>query len=67
MSKVVEVSGKVMKKLLGEPDLRSSQGKRDRSILLLLSLGLRRGEVCGLNVEDFNPETRTLMVRSPQN
>ncbi len=64
MGKVFFVEGKVMKKLLGEPDRRSRQGLRDRCILLLLSLGLRRGEVCGLNVSDFNPQSGHIEVKT---
>ncbi len=64
MGKVFFVEGKIMKKLLGEPDRRTRQGLRDRCILLLLSLGLRRGEVCGLNVSDFNPQSGHIEVKT---
>jgi len=57
------VEQKLIRKLLNAPDKRSKKGQRDRPVLQLLSLGLRRSEVCGLNLEDFDP-TGTLKVRT---
>lgn len=40
------------------------QGKRDKAIMLLLwSNGLRRSELTGLNISDFDSEARTLMIK----
>lgn len=64
MGKVFFVEGKIMKRLLQNPDERSKMGRRDRAILLLLSLGLRRAELCNLNVEDFDPESGYLRIRT---
>jgi len=54
MDKAFFVDGKTMRKILAAPDKRSRQGLRDRAVLFLLSLGLRRGEVCALNHNDFD-------------
>ena len=64
MGKVCFVDGKIMKRLLEQPDERSRMGKRDRAILLLLSLGLRRAEVCNLNVGDFDPQEGYVRVKT---
>ena len=55
MDKATVIDTKIVKRLLNKPDRRSKQGLRDRAVLFLLSVGLRRGEVCNLNLEDFNP------------
>ena len=40
-----------------------AKGARDRAILYLLhDLALRRGEICSLNLQDFDPFNRTLFV-----
>ena len=57
------IDSKTMKRLLDNPDKRSKQGLRDYPILLLLSLGLRRQELCGLNRDDFD-RTGWLQVRT---
>ena len=45
-----------VKKLLGTPDRRTLQGKRDAAVLrLLCEGGLREGEVCALVVGDMKP------------
>ncbi len=54
MDKAFHIDAKTMKRLLDTPDRRSKQGLRDKAVLLLLSLGLRRGEVCALNHNDFD-------------
>ncbi len=54
MDKAFVVDDKTMRKILAAPDKRSRQGLRDRAILLVLSLGLRRQEVCNLNHIDFD-------------
>ncbi len=63
MDKAFVISPKTMKDLLDNPDKRSKQGLRDFPILLLLSLGLRRGEVCALDLADFD-RTGWLQVRT---
>ena len=41
--------------MCSRPDRRTAVGRRDYAILLLLArLGLRAGEVVGLQLEDFN-------------
>jgi len=54
MDKAFVVEEKTMRKILAAPDQRSRQGMRDKAVLLLLSLGLRRQEVCNLNHNDFD-------------
>ena len=50
--------------VLSQPDVTDPLGLRDRAILeTLYSTGLRRIELCGLTVEDLNPEAGTLFVR----
>jgi integrase/recombinase XerD len=50
--------------LLSSCDRRTSVGRRDYAVLLLLArLGLRAGEVAGLNIEDIDWETGTITVR----
>jgi len=50
--------------LLSVPNLADPLGIRDRAILeLFYSCGLRRSELCRLDVPDFNAERRTLHVR----
>ncbi len=70
MDKAFHIDAKTMKRLLATPDKRSKQGLRDRAVLLLLSLGLRRGEVCALNHLDFDTlgwlHVRTLKKGMPR-
>jgi len=48
---------KEAKKLLRQPDTRTLIGKRDRAILrLMLTYGLRAGEICKLAYKDIDPE-----------
>jgi integrase/recombinase XerD len=50
--------------LLGACDRRSALGRRDYAlIILLLRLGLRRGEVAGLRLDDIDWRTGELLVR----
>ncbi|MCA1697533.1 MAG: site-specific integrase [Actinobacteria bacterium] len=50
--------------LLGACDRRSSLGRRDYAlIILLLRLGLRRGEVAGLTLDDIDWRAGELLVR----
>ena len=54
---------KQMKKLLGLPDVKTLLGKRDAALLrLLCENALRRAEVCALDVPDFEPVTRRLLI-----
>lgn len=46
----------------------SPAGARDAAVLALLRVGgLRRAEVCALNVEDYNPNDGQLIVRGKRN
>ncbi len=50
--------------LLAVPDVTDPLGVRDRAMLeVFYSTGLRRFELCGLDLVDFNPERQTLTVR----
>ena len=50
--------------LLAVPNTGDALGMRDRAVLeLFYSTGLRRSELCRLEVPDFNAERRTLHVR----
>lgn len=50
--------------LLGQPDLRTPQGLRDRAILeLFYSTGLRRSELLNLHLHDLALPRQTLYVR----
>ena len=50
--------------LLAVPNINDALGMRDRAVLeLFYSTGLRRSELCRLEVPDFNAERRTLHVR----
>jgi integrase/recombinase XerD len=54
----------VVERLLGSCDLTSGIGRRDRAILLLLvRVGLRAGEVAGLEVDDFDWHAGEMVVR----
>jgi integrase/recombinase XerC len=45
------------------PDVDTPKGRRDRAVLrLLYDLGLRRAEVCGLDVGDYDRATGTIAV-----
>jgi integrase/recombinase XerD len=53
-----------VEKLLAVPDVRDPLGVRDRALLeLFYSTGIRRTELCRLDLPDLNPERRTLHVR----
>jgi integrase/recombinase XerD len=53
-----------MKDLLSVPNVFDPLGVRDRALLeLFYSCGLRRSEICRLELADFNGERRTLHVR----
>jgi len=53
-----------VEKLLSVPDVTDPLGVRDRAMLeLFYSTGMRRAELCGLDLADLNPERRTLHVR----
>lgn len=53
----------VMKRLLKLPDRRTNLGSRDLFVLeLLYGLGLRRAELCSLNLESMDLEAETLRV-----
>ncbi len=53
-----------VEKLLAIPDVNDPLGVRDRAILeLFYSTGLRRTELCHLDLADLNTERRTLHVR----
>jgi integrase/recombinase XerD len=53
-----------VEKLLAIPDVSDPLGVRDRAMLeLFYSTGLRRTELCRLELPDLNPERRTLHVR----
>jgi len=50
--------------VLQVPDLADPLGVRDRAMLeVFYSSGIRRGDLCRLEVTDINPERRTLFVR----
>jgi integrase/recombinase XerD len=50
--------------LLGVPDVLDPLGVRDRAMLeIFYSCGLRRSELCRLDLPDFNAERRTLHIR----
>jgi integrase/recombinase XerD len=51
-------------RLLAVPNVTDPLGIRDRALLeLFYSTGLRRAELCRLEMADLNPERRTLTVR----
>jgi integrase/recombinase XerC len=53
-----------IKAMLAVPDRQTRSGKRDYAILRLLwDNALRRQEVVGANVADFDPQRRTLAIR----
>ncbi|MGH3320360.1 MAG: tyrosine-type recombinase/integrase [Streptosporangiaceae bacterium] len=53
-----------MNRLLGACDRRSSAGRRDFAIVLLLArLGLRAGEVAGLTLDDVDWRSGEIVVR----
>ena len=50
--------------LLAVPNVADPLGVRDRAMLeLFYSCGLRRAELCRLELTDLNPERRTLTIR----
>lgn len=53
-----------VRKIFEIADLNTPVGFRDRAILeVLYSTGIRRKEVCGINLEDINIEGKTMLVR----
>ncbi|MCU0797653.1 MAG: tyrosine-type recombinase/integrase [Akkermansiaceae bacterium] len=57
-------SAEQIRALLAIPDISSPFGLRDRAILeLFYATGVRRFEMAGIDVGDYDPETRTLHVR----
>ncbi len=53
-----------VRRLLRTPDVRTSVGRRNRALLLLLvRLGLRRSEVVGLRLQDLDWRAGELLVR----
>lgn len=53
-----------MERVLGQPDLTSPLGLRDRAILeVLYSTGIRRMELVGLDVRDLDAERGALLIR----
>lgn len=57
------VDTEAYKKILAIPDRTTIKGKRDYAILRLLWENvLRRGEIAKANVEDFDPESKTLAI-----
>jgi integrase/recombinase XerC len=53
----------IMKRLLAAPGARTLRGRRDTAILHLLGENaLRRAELCALDVADFSPEQRQVML-----
>jgi integrase/recombinase XerD len=53
-----------MERLLAVPNVTDPLGIRDRAMLeLFYSTGMRRAELCGLDLSDFNAERHTLHVR----
>lgn len=56
---------KQMKELLSYPDLETVKGIRDRMIMeLFYSLGIRKGELAQLKVDDFSQDYQRLKIRS---
>ena len=54
-----------VKRLLQAPDASTPGGMRDRTVLeVLYSTGLRRAEVCALDLTDIDHERRELVVRA---
>ena len=57
-------SAEQIRALLAIPDISSPFGLRDRAMLeLFYATGVRRFEMAGIDVGDYDPETRTLHVR----
>jgi integrase/recombinase XerD len=53
-----------VQRLLAVPNVTDPLGIRDRAMLeLFYSTGMRRAELCGLDLSDFNAERHTLRVR----
>lgn len=51
-------------RLLAAPDRTTTAGRRDYALLVLLAENaLRRAEVCSLDVSDFDPKERRLLIR----
>lgn len=58
------ISPEAIRKLFDMPDSATIKGKRDTAILRLLwENGLRRAEVCQLDVQDFNPLDSRLHIK----
>lgn len=57
------IEPRALARLLAAPNRRTRAGRRDYAILLLLSrLGLRKGEVASLELEDINWEKGELLI-----
>jgi integrase/recombinase XerD len=58
------LSGEEIERLMRLPDLKSPFGCRDRNILeLFYATGIRRTEMANLDVGDYDPSLRTLLIR----
>jgi integrase/recombinase XerC len=58
------ISREQARQLLRLPDRATRKGRRDYALfLLLLENALRRSEVVGMTVGDFDPDTRTIAIR----
>ncbi len=58
------LSGEEIERLMRLPDLNSPFGFRDRNILeLFYATGIRRSEMANLDVGDYDPSLRTLLIR----
>jgi len=52
-------------RMLDRMDISTPLGLRNRAILeVLYSTGIRSSEICSLEIGDFDPDSRTLMIRS---
>ena len=63
--KAWEIDRRQMKKLIATPvhDGRSTQGKRDKALLMVLAFsGVRIGELAKLTIGDFDPVNQTIIV-----
>jgi integrase/recombinase XerD len=60
----VALSREEVLRLLQAPNISDPLGVRDRAMLeLFYSTGLRRFELCGLELSDYHPDRRTLHIR----
>ena len=62
------LSGGEIRRLLRQPDTKTKKGYRDRMILeLFIATGMRREELCNLNVSNINLNDRTVMIEKGKN